>query len=215
VEVGINKHEALKSLYESALDRVSVLHAELQQSQARLAKFEASAVVPEDWVTLPVKPTPQMLDEIRLTDDFSDRALASRYNALLDSAPKPPSALVPDGVWEAMQRLIENGGQLGPASRDDALLVAKHREYLLTHPQAPQQTSAVVPEWIKCSERLPTEDDADCDGNVWFVSIAWDGGRGVSREKWSYVAAHGRSVPNLIEWMPTGLKRPEAPKKEQ
>jgi hypothetical protein len=204
----------IKPLFLSALDRARFLHAQLQQSRALLAKFEANTVVSEDWAVLPAKPTPQMLDEIRLTDDFSDRALVARYNALLYSAPKPPSALVPDGVWEAMQRLIENGGQLGPASRDDALLVAKHREYLLTHPQAPQQASAVVPKWIKCSERLPTEDDADCDGNVWFVSIAWDGGRGVSREKWSYVAAHGRSVPDLMEWMPTGLKRPEAPNKE-
>ena len=38
---------------------------------------------------------------------------------------------VPDGVWEALQRLIENAGSLGPGSREDALLVAQHRARLL------------------------------------------------------------------------------------
>ena len=35
--------------------------------------------------------------------------------------------IVSDGVWEALQRLIENAASLGPASRDDALLVARWR----------------------------------------------------------------------------------------
>ena len=43
-------------------------------------------------------------------------------------------ASVPDGVWEALQRLIENGASLGPASMEDALLVATHRKGLLTAP---------------------------------------------------------------------------------
>lgn len=34
---------------------------------------------------------------------------------------------VPDGVWEALQRLIENAATLGPASKEDALLVARWR----------------------------------------------------------------------------------------
>ncbi len=38
---------------------------------------------------------------------------------------------VPDYVNEALQRLIENGGNLGPASREDALVVARYRRELL------------------------------------------------------------------------------------
>lgn len=48
--------------------------------------------------------------------------------ALLSTTPQP----VPAYAWEALQRLIENGGSLGPASRDDALVVARHRRELLT-----------------------------------------------------------------------------------
>lgn len=42
---------------------------------------------------------------------------------------------VPDYVNEALQRLIENGGNLGPASREDALVVAQYRRELLTTPK--------------------------------------------------------------------------------
>lgn len=42
-----------------------------------------------------------------------------------------PAPSVPDGVAEALQRLIENGAVLGPASSEDALLVARYRQRLL------------------------------------------------------------------------------------
>ncbi|CUJ50241.1 Uncharacterised protein [Achromobacter sp. 2789STDY5608633] len=35
---------------------------------------------------------------------------------------------VPDAVWESLQRLIENGQVLGPASRHDARVVARYRD---------------------------------------------------------------------------------------
>ena len=38
---------------------------------------------------------------------------------------------VPDGVWEALQRLIENAGTLGSASMEDAKLVSRYRDRLL------------------------------------------------------------------------------------
>jgi hypothetical protein len=44
---------------------------------------------------------------------------------------------VPDGVWEALQRLIENAAPLGPSSADDAFLVARYRHRLL----APQPSA--------------------------------------------------------------------------
>lgn len=36
-------------------------------------------------------------------------------------------AAVPDDVWEALQRLIENAASLGPASGEDARLVSSWR----------------------------------------------------------------------------------------
>lgn len=58
-------------------------------------------------------------------------------------------------------------------------------------------------QWVKCSDRMPTENDADYNNEVWW----W--------------CQHGRTVLNkwyqdrrLIEathWMPTGLVRPEPP----
>ena len=42
-----------------------------------------------------------------------------------------PAPSVPDGVAEALQRLIENGAVLGPSSSEDALLVARYRQRLL------------------------------------------------------------------------------------
>ena len=42
-----------------------------------------------------------------------------------------PAPSVPDGVAEALQRLIENGAVLGPGSAEDALLVARYRQHLL------------------------------------------------------------------------------------
>jgi hypothetical protein len=50
---------------------------------------------------------------------------------------------VPDSVWEALQRMIEDGLNKGPASRDDALAVARHRDRvrLLATPAAAAEPS--------------------------------------------------------------------------
>ena len=71
-----------------------------------------------------------------------------------------------------------------------------------THPPAK------VPEWIKCSERLPTEADADCNGNVWVV---YKNLHEPILLRWRVPADH--SLPNDF-WMPTGLKRPNPPQTE-
>lgn len=51
----------------------------------------------------------------------------------------------PDGVVEALQRIIESTATLGPASREDALLVARHRTGILAAPIPPFDSSAKVP----------------------------------------------------------------------
>jgi len=53
---------------------------------------------------------------------------------------------VPDGVWEALQRLIENGTLLGPASAEDALVVATYRDrakFMVTKPAQPVEVQRV------------------------------------------------------------------------
>jgi len=50
----------------------------------------------------------------------------------LPGAQAQPAPSVPDGVAEALQRLIENGAVFGPASSEDALLVARYRQHLLS-----------------------------------------------------------------------------------
>jgi len=51
-------------------------------------------------------------------------------------AARQPGAQVPDGVWEALQRIIENSALHGPASNEDAILVARYRRDLLAAPPA-------------------------------------------------------------------------------
>lgn len=48
------------------------------------------AKVPEGWKLVPEDPTGLMLNEIALTDDFTFRALTTRYKAMLAKAPNPP-----------------------------------------------------------------------------------------------------------------------------
>lgn len=74
------------------------------------------------------------------------RKLAASPSAPQPAQVAPAAQQVPvsDGVWEALQRLIENAATLGPASREDALLVAKWRGRFL--PSSPQpQPAARMP----------------------------------------------------------------------
>ena len=71
---------------------------------------------------------------------------------------------------------------------------------LLSTPTTPQADG-----WIKCSERLPTEADADSEGNVWFC---WpDGDMRLVHYKKIQLPYHSEH-----HWKPTGLKRPQPPK---
>ena len=68
----------------------------------------------------------------------------------LPGAQAQPAPSVPDGVAEALQRLIENGAVLGPSSSEDALLVARYRQHLLS--SAPSISPAAlrpVIQWLR------------------------------------------------------------------
>lgn len=58
-------------------------------------------------------------------------------------------------------------------------------------------------EWVKCSERLPTEDDADALRQIWIYSDVL-GVLPLSKDSFS-------EPPFYTHWMPTGLTRPAAP----
>ena len=71
---------------------------------------------------------------------------------------------VPDGVAEALQRLIENGAVLGPGSAEDALLVARYRQHLLAcAPSAPDGWKLVpnVPEGFSREDLEAVADGLD------------------------------------------------------
>lgn len=74
---------------------------------------------------------------------YSAEQMRAYARAALAARAEPP---VPDGVWEALQRLIENAGAAGPASTEDALLVARYRRRLLAARAEPVAVQACRPE---------------------------------------------------------------------
>ena len=72
-------------------------------------------------------------------------ALRAKIEVMEQQAPSAP-----DGVAEALQRLIENGAVLGPASSEDALLVARYRQRLLAcAPSVPIAALRPVIDWLR------------------------------------------------------------------
>ena len=71
--------------------------------------------------------------------------------------------------------------------------------------------AASVPEWIKCSDRLPAEYDGDFEGLVWVNDRDMTLPKyAQSRVHWSRV----RGIAGYTHWMPTGFRRPQPPKQE-
>ena len=62
--------------------------------------------------------------------------------------------------------------------------------------------------WIPCSERLPTEADADPKGRALF-----EFGGDVTHATIAFICGIGKDYPGA-QWMPTGLVRPEPPEVE-
>jgi len=75
-------------------------------------------------------------------------------------------------------------------------------------PAAPQ-----ADEWVKCSERMPTEADEDACGQIW----GWIENKGIGA-KWVRMSAseikdmsENKAGPICKYWKPTGLTRPQPP----
>ena len=86
--------------------------------------------------------------------------------------PAQPAPSVPDGVAEALQRLIENGAVLGPASSEDALLVARYRQHLLACAPSVPDGYKLVP--IVSTDEMDNAGADHCDGYLSTAQAVWD-----------------------------------------
>lgn len=159
----------IKASFASNVDREAALNCVSVLEEA--AQPAAQPSVPKGYIK-----ADQAYDTRKLFDDLCDvvaeanavdtvigrpDVLRRKLNAIRDhighavnghiplrAAPSPaPVHEAPDGAHEALQRMIEDGLQRGPASREDAKLVAKYRRTLLT-PRAPSPVPAVQPEAV-------------------------------------------------------------------
>ena len=83
-----------------------------------------------------------------------------------------PAPSVPDGVAEALQRLIENGAVLGPSSSEDALLVARYRQHLLACAPSVPDGYKLVP--IVSTIEMDNAGADHCDGYWSTAQAVWD-----------------------------------------
>lgn len=61
-------------------------------------------------------------------------------------------------------------------------------------------------EWVSCVDRLPTAEDADSYGSVWWACFYPD-----DESPWLLARESWTTPDDAAYWMPTGLKRPEPP----
>ena len=116
--------------------------------------------------------------------------------------PAHPAAKVPEeteAMVDAAVKVFEDAG----VAVDLGWLGEACRAYVAAASTTPQQSG----EWVRCSERLPTEADADCDQEIWFC---WSNNT-VERRHYKRVQL---DIHHDCYWMPTGLKRPNPPKQE-
>ncbi len=73
----------------------------------------AQAAMPEGWKLVPVVPTPEMIEEIRLNPAFSDRAMHVRYAALLAAAPPSPQPVAESVSANDRTTAYQQGYQAG------------------------------------------------------------------------------------------------------
>ena len=104
-----------------------------------------------------------------------------------------------DELAEALRELVEAGEDVWDFNRP----CLQEGRNALANLDSEQAEQPAVPEWISCSERLPTQADRDCDGQVWACSPTY----GVVCADWDIVGDG-----DYTDWMCTGLVRPWPPK---
>jgi hypothetical protein len=142
------EHDQRLTLQHHAADlaqRVADLEAERDRLQHDRHRVRADAQARVDAAVLRALAAEQMRDELRARLDASNADAATAWarhenaNRLqvslqMDNADlrkrlaEMDACYAHDAVWEALQRMIEDGQTKGPASREDALTVARHRD---------------------------------------------------------------------------------------
>lgn len=82
----LRKERNAKAVEQEPVDWI--LSAERESIPLYASPLPAQAI-PEGWQLVPTEPTLGMLKEIQLIEEFSARALAVRYKAMLSASPKP------------------------------------------------------------------------------------------------------------------------------
>ena len=109
---------------------------------------------------------------------------------------------------------LEEGTKLytRPASESKGRIEGDKSGYGRIADSSGNKQAVSVPEWIKCSDRLPAEYDGDYEGLVWVNDRDMTLPKyAQSRVHWSRV----RGIAGYTHWMPTGFRRPQPPKQEQ
>lgn len=99
---------------------------------------------------------------IKAPSKYNNYEVQAAWDAWQERAAQPAPS-VPDGVAEALQRLIENGAVLGPASSEDALLMARYRQRLLACvPSVPNDVMAALDNLDDYVARIEGNDRGAC-----------------------------------------------------
>jgi len=136
-------------------------------------------------------------------EDYYDEVLEGMWQGWQASRQEgEPIGYVVPRMLKAMQAGKYCGISISDEKKDGDIAV-------YTHPASRQAVS--VPEWIKCSERMPTVNDADFDGYVWWARF-----NHVARTK-QRIVVDGLEHLDDAFWMPTNLTltQPQPPKQEK
>lgn len=126
------KCDTLKKLRDAATDERDALRVKVYDlERAAVKRREISDEVEAELV-----------DECDTLRTLERRAESER-DELRARLAEMNSSYAHDAVWEALQRMIEDGQTKGPASREDALTVARHRDRVRLLAASPVPAQAV------------------------------------------------------------------------
>jgi hypothetical protein len=144
---------------------------------------------------------------------YKHRAMMDRAHALLSATPQPGS--VPEGWGYVVEVFLENVEEvtellLSGGAADNIVALCNDLNKAAT--VAEKVLSTPPPDgdgWIECSERLPTEED-------WWVWIYDSEDGDIFHALWRDLKGdYENGHMNLSHWMPTGLKRPQPPARQE
>ncbi len=161
---------------------------------------------------------PSASDELELERDVF-RAQAMEYKAAYQAErEKSFAASVPERHLKALRTAMHHWMKDGVHSDDeeDATFCDEVLQELLIIP-TPAATPQPADNWLKCSERLPTEADEDCEGKIWcgYRDKITKKVAGPWRKSVNDFLVLANQYPGSNYWQRTGLKRPNPPAEQE